>query len=41
MMASSSRATLGFRPTDTLNVTLMWDKFNEEDSRSRIGKHHT
>ena len=34
------RATLGFRPTDTLNVTLMWDKFNEEDSRSRIGKQY-
>ena len=33
-----ARATLGFRPTDNLNITLMWDKFNEEDSRSRIGK---
>ena len=34
------RATLGFHPTDNLNVTLMWDKFNEEDSRSRIGKQY-
>jgi outer membrane receptor protein involved in Fe transport len=32
------RATLGIRPNDRLNITLMWDKFNEEDNRSRIGK---
>jgi outer membrane receptor protein involved in Fe transport len=32
------RATLGIRPSDRVNITLMWDKFNEEDNRSRIGK---
>jgi outer membrane receptor protein involved in Fe transport len=32
------RATVGFRPTDNLNITFMYDKFNEEDSRSRIGR---
>ncbi|WP_374571447.1 TonB-dependent receptor [Phenylobacterium sp.] len=34
------RATLGFHPTDNLNVTFMYDRFSEEDNRSRIGKQY-
>ena len=32
------RATVGFRPTDNLNITFMYDRFHEDDNRSRIGK---
>ena len=32
------RATLAFNPSDTFHTTLMWDHFEEDDSRSRIGK---
>ena len=34
------RATVGFRPTDNLNITFMYDRFSEEDNRSRIGKQY-
>jgi outer membrane receptor protein involved in Fe transport len=32
------RVTLGFNPTDTFRTTLMYDVFDEDDNRSRIGK---
>ncbi len=32
------RATLAFTPTDEFRAYFMWDHFNEEDNRSRIGK---
>ncbi|HEX2560691.1 TonB-dependent receptor [Phenylobacterium sp.] len=32
------RATLAFEPTDTFRATLLWDHFEEDDNRSRIGK---
>jgi len=32
------RATLAFNPSDTFRTTLMWDHFEEDDTRSRIGK---
>ncbi|MFA7263230.1 MAG: TonB-dependent receptor [Caulobacter sp.] len=32
------RATLAFTPSDTFRTTLMWDHFEEDDRRSRIGK---
>lgn len=32
------RATLAFNPTDEFRAYFMWDHFNEEDNRSRIGK---
>ncbi|ATQ41915.1 TonB-dependent receptor [Caulobacter mirabilis] len=34
----NTRITVGFNPTDTFNTTLMWDHFEEDDKRSRIGK---
>ena len=34
----AARVTLGFNPTDTFRSWLMWEHFNEEDNRSRIGK---
>ncbi len=34
----NTRITLGFTPTDTFNTSLMWDHFEEDDKRSRIGK---
>ncbi len=34
----AGRATLGFQPDDTFTAYLMWDHFEEDDSRSRIGK---
>ena len=34
----AGRATLGFQPDDTFSAYLMWDHFDEDDSRSRIGK---
>ena len=33
-----TRATLGFKPDDSFTAYLMWDHFDEDDSRSRIGK---
>ena len=32
------RATLAFNPSDSFRTTLMWDHFEEDDARSRIGK---
>ncbi len=32
------RATLAFNPTDSFRTFLMWDHFEEDDARSRIGK---
>jgi outer membrane receptor protein involved in Fe transport len=32
------RATLAWTPTDTFKATLMYDRFSEDDHRSRIGK---
>jgi outer membrane receptor protein involved in Fe transport len=32
------RVTLGFNPTDTFRTTLMYDVFDEDDNRSRIGR---
>ena len=32
------RATLAFNPSDTFRTWLLWDHFEEDDSRSRIGK---
>ncbi len=32
------RATLAFNPSDTFRTFLMWDHFEEDDARSRIGK---
>lgn len=32
------RTTLAFSPSDTFRTTLMWDHFEEDDARSRIGK---
>jgi len=34
----NTRVTLAFNPTDTFNTFLMWDHFEEDDKRSRIGK---
>ena len=34
----AARATLGFRPDDSFSAYLIWDHFDEDDSRSRIGK---
>ena len=34
----NTRVTFAFNPTDTFNTTLLWDHFEEDDSRSRIGK---
>jgi outer membrane receptor protein involved in Fe transport len=32
------RATLAFNPTDRFKAWVMWDHFEEDDNRSRIGK---
>ena len=32
------RVTLGFKPTDNFHASLMYDVFDEDDNRSRIGK---
>ncbi len=32
------RVTLGFQPDETFTAYLMWDHFDEDDRRSRIGK---
>ncbi|WP_308238116.1 TonB-dependent receptor domain-containing protein [Phenylobacterium sp. J367] len=32
------RATLSFSPTDNFRTWLLWDHFEEDDNRSRIGK---
>jgi len=34
----SGRITLGFNPTERLRSTLVWERFNEDDNRSRTGK---
>jgi outer membrane receptor protein involved in Fe transport len=34
----AARLTLGFNPTDTFRSWLMWDHFEEDDNRSRIGR---
>lgn len=34
------RATLAFNPTERLRTWVMWDHFQENDSRSRIGKQY-
>ena len=33
-----ARATLSFKPTDKFRAWVMWDHFEEDDNRSRIGK---
>jgi outer membrane receptor protein involved in Fe transport len=33
-----TRATLSFKPTDKFRAWVMWDHFEEDDNRSRIGK---
>jgi outer membrane receptor protein involved in Fe transport len=34
----SSRVTLGWKPTDRLSSTFMWERFREDDNRLRVGK---
>jgi len=34
----SSRVTLGFQPTDRIHADLIWERFSEDDNRSRTGK---
>jgi outer membrane receptor protein involved in Fe transport len=34
----NTRVTVSFEPTDTFNTYFMWDHFEEDDKRSRIGK---
>jgi len=34
----SARATLSFEPTEQLHADLIWERFNEDDNRSRTGK---
>ncbi|HEX6860046.1 MAG TPA: TonB-dependent receptor [Caulobacteraceae bacterium] len=34
----SGRVTIGFNPTDTVRTNLIWERFNEDDNRSRTGK---
>lgn len=34
----NTRLTLAFNPSDTFRTSLMWDHFEEDDKRSRIGK---
>ena len=39
----SGRVTIGFKPTESLRANLVWERFNEDDNRSRTGKqlcHH-
>ena len=33
-----TRVTLAFNPTDTFHAYFLWDHFDEDDNRSRIGK---
>ena len=33
-----ARATLSFKPTDKFRAWVLWDHFEEDDNRSRIGK---
>ncbi|HEX6858854.1 MAG TPA: TonB-dependent receptor [Caulobacteraceae bacterium] len=34
----SARVTVGFNPTDNIRSNLIWERFNEDDNRSRTGK---
>lgn len=34
----NTRITVSFEPTDTFSTYLLWDHFEEDDKRSRIGK---
>ncbi|HYG26618.1 MAG TPA: TonB-dependent receptor, partial [Caulobacteraceae bacterium] len=34
----SGRVTLGFEPTETFRGNLLWERFEEDDDRSRTGK---
>ena len=34
----SARVTLGFNPTDAIRGNLIWERFEEDDNRSRTGK---
>ncbi len=34
----SARLTLGFNPTERLRINLVWERFEEDDNRSRTGK---
>ncbi|MGE5565337.1 MAG: TonB-dependent receptor domain-containing protein [Parcubacteria group bacterium] len=34
----SARVTVGFNPTDRIRSNLIWERFNEDDDRSRTGK---
>ncbi|MGE5501993.1 MAG: TonB-dependent receptor domain-containing protein [Ignavibacteriales bacterium] len=39
----SGRVTFGFNPTESVRTSLIWERFNENDNRSRTGKqlcHH-
>jgi len=39
----SGRLTIGFNPTEHIRSNLVWERFNEDDNRSRTGKqlcHH-
>ncbi len=35
---SSIRGTIAFNPTSTFSSSLMWEHFEEDDNRSRVGK---
>src|SRR5690606_14521080 len=34
----STRLTIGFQPNDKLRADLIWERFAEDDNRSRTGK---
>ena len=34
----SGRVTVAFNPTDNVRTNLVWERFNEDDNRSRTGK---
>lgn len=34
----SARATVAFYPTDNISAWLMWEHFDEDDNRARVGK---
>jgi iron complex outermembrane receptor protein len=34
----SGRLTIGFNPTEKLRTSLLWERFHEDDNRSRTGK---
>jgi len=34
----SARVTVGFNPTESIRANLIWERFNEDDNRSRTGK---